>query len=547
MSGWLLPLTAGTRERSTEERSEGGDLVSENQDLAEYGVASHPRKGWLLTERSREILLFLLGLGLTLLASECNHTTSTPVAVTASSRSNSPATGPLRVLASNPRYFTNDGVHVVFLAGSHTWTNFQDKGTTDPPPAFDYNRYISFLVSHNMNFFRLWEWTLSNGGTANQQYEPYVGPYWPWQRIGPGTANDGKLKIDFTQFDQNYFDRMRQRIIQAGQNGIYVSVMLFDAFEFQYDVNSADGNPFENADNVNGISCGGTCPIDFSVAPSAGAWAIEQAYIRKVIDAVNDLDNVLYEVANEPPSPTADTWQAQVISYVKSYEATKPKQHPVGMNQGSGGTDATLYASAADWVSPRVPLPPSNVTTKVLVNDTDHNCYYTCLLGLGKTGQIEWAWENFTNGYNLLFMDPYLVQWTGRNSPSGTCSGGQCTVVDPYWDVIRNALGETRAYAQMMDLAAMTPQGRLSTSGFCLANPGSEYLIYQPGARGWKSYLLWLRRTFAVDLIAGTYRYEWYDPSVGAITARGLITVKGGNQSFTAPFSGQAVLYLKAR
>jgi hypothetical protein len=61
-----------------------------------------------------------------------------------------------------------------------------------------------------------------------------------------------------------------------------------------------------------------------------------------------------------------------VTSYVKSYEATKPKQHPVGMNQGTGATDATRYANAADWVSPRTMLPPSNVTTRVLVNDTDH-------------------------------------------------------------------------------------------------------------------------------------------------------------------------------
>jgi hypothetical protein len=448
---------------------------------------------------------------------------------------------------TNPHYFTDGSGHAIYLAGAHTWTNFQDKGTTDPPPAFDYGSYIKSLVSHNMNFFRLWEWMLSNGGTATERYEPYSAPYWPWQRIGPGYANDGKPKTDFRRLDQNYFDRMRQRIIQAGQNGIYVSVMLFNGFEFQYDVNPLDGNPFKKGNNINGIDCGGSCPVDFNLAQSAGAWAVEQTYIRKVIDTVNDLDNVLYEVANEPPSPTADAWQAQVSSYVKWYEARRPKRHPVGMNQGTGSTDATLYASAADWVSPGTLVAPSNSTNKVVVEDTDHSCYYTCLERLGAAGQLEWAWENFTHGNNLLFMDPYLVQWPSRNSPSGMCSGGQCTVVDPRWNVIREAVGETATYAQKINLSAMTARDSLSSSGYCLANPGSEYLVYEPPAKGWKSYFPWIRWSFTLDLLAGTYRYEWYNPSLGAISDSGSVTVKSGSHSFTAPFSGQAVLYLKAR
>ena len=501
----------------------------------------------MATKRLTEAGLFVLIFGLTLSGSGCRNTASKPVEGMTFNRVRSVATGPLRVLATNPRYFADGSGKVVYLVGSHTWSNFQDKGTTDPPPAFDYDGYLNFLVSHNMNFFRLYEWTLSNGGVATEQFEPRSGPYWPWQRVGPGTANDGKPKTDFTKYDQRYFDRMRQRIIQAGQNGIYVAVMLFNSFEFQYDINSADGNPFEGSNNVNGIQCGSTCPIDFSAAESAGSWAIEQAYIRKVVDTVNDLDNVLYEVGNEPPSPTSDTWQGQVIGYIKLYEGKMPKQHPVGMNPGTGTTDATLYASAADWVSPGALLPPPNVTTKVVVSDTDHSCYYTCLQRLGEAGQRAWAWENFMYGNNLLFMDPYLVQWPGRNSPGGICSGRQCTAADPYYDVIRDAMGETRSYAQKMNLAAMTPRSQLSSTGYCLAHSGSEYLVYKPTIIGWRSHFPWLSRSFTLDMVAGTYSYEWFNPSSGEVAAYGIITLKGGNQSFTAPFSGDAVLYLKVR
>jgi hypothetical protein len=98
-----------------------------------------------------------------------------------------------------------------------------------------------------------------------------------------------------------------------------------------------------------------------------------------------------------------------------------------------------------------------------------------------------------------------------------------------------------------MNLAAMTPQSHLSSSGYCLANPGLEYLIYKAGTSGWKSYFAWLMRSFTLDIVAGTYSYEWYNPSLGEVAATGIVTVKGGNQSFAAPFGGDAVLYLKAQ
>jgi hypothetical protein len=495
-----------------------------------------PEQGW----RDR---LAVSALGILLLAG-CNHSVPALLPAAEPQLVHAAATGPLRVSPENPYFFVDGSGKAVFLAGSHTWSNFLDKGTSDPPPVFDYDGYLKFLSAHNMNFFRLWEWTLSNGGTATEEYEPYSGPYHAWQRTGPGIANDGKPKFDVTKFEQRYFDRMRQRILQAGQRGIYVSVMLFNSFEFQYDVNSADGNPFAGANNINGISCEKTCPIDFSQAPSAGAWAVEQAYLRKVIDTVNDLDNVLYEVGNEPPSPTADVWQAQVVSYVKSYEAGKPKQHPVGVNPGTGTTDAALYAMPGDWVSPGALVPAANATTKVVVSDTDHSCYYTCLQRLGSAGQLEWAWENFTSGNNLLFMDPYLVQWKDRNSPEGLCSGGQCTALDPRWETIRSAIAQTRTFAEKINLTAMRPRGDLSSSGFCLASPGSEYLIYRPAARGWRARVPWLSHSLTIKMVAGVYHYEWFSPTLGKQTAPGTMTLASGSESLTVPFDGDSVLWL---
>src|SRR5216683_6591573 len=56
----------------------------------------------------------------------------------------------------------------------------------------------------------------------------------------------------------------------------------------------------------------------------------QEDYVRKVVDTVNDLDNVLFEICNECNKNSTE-WQDHMINFIKAYEATKPKQHPVGM------------------------------------------------------------------------------------------------------------------------------------------------------------------------------------------------------------------------
>ena len=96
-------------------------------------------------------------------------------------------------------------------------------------------------------------------------------------------------------------------------------------------------------------------------------------------------------------------------------------------------------------------------------------------------------------------------------------------------------MGQTQSYASRMNLAGMTPLNTLSSTNYCLASAGQEYLVYQP-ANG----------PFTVNVVGGAYAYEWFNPVTGNIAGTGTIGAVGGDQSFTPPFSGPAVLYLKA-
>jgi hypothetical protein len=431
--------------------------------------------------------------------------------------------GPLRVCAGNPRYFTDASGKAIYLTAAHTWTNLQDIGLTDPPPAFDFDRYLNFLTAHHYNYIRLWRWETPKD-IEKDNIVRYSAPH-PWKRSGPGTAWDGKPKFDLNTFDEEYFARMRQRVEAAGERGIYVSVMLFNGWELQF--SNWSGHPFNRNNNINGVdgdTDGDGRGDELQSWPvPADVGKIEKAYVRKVIDTVHDFDNILYEISNES-GPYSIDWQYDMIEYVKSYEAGNAKQHPVGMSyQYRGGSNSTLFNSPADWISPDSDSrtgdynyrnnPPPGDGRKVILSDTDH------LWGNG--GDRPWVWKSFLRGLNPLYMDPY------ENPPIWE-------KLLPNIEDVRNNLGYARTYAERVDLTSMTPNLSLSSTGYCLANPGSEYLVYQPDAGD-----------FTVDLIAGSYTYEWFNPVVGTKSAFGSFASKGGRRSFTAPFSGDSVLYLK--
>ena len=129
----------------------------------------------------------------------------------------------------------------------------------------------------------------------------------PWPRTGPGTATDGKPKFDLSTFDDEHFGRLRDRVEAAGRAGIYVDVMLFEGFGLHLTPppDNVEGHPFHAKNNVNGIGIGSI--VDYMVLPlDPRIQALQEAYIRKVVDTVQDLPNVLYEVANEASGEDAD-------------------------------------------------------------------------------------------------------------------------------------------------------------------------------------------------------------------------------------------------
>ncbi len=426
--------------------------------------------------------------------------------------------GPLRVHPTNPRYFTDgtknpDGSpKAVYLTGSHTWGNLCDYCTNWP--AFDFNGYLDFLERYHHNFIRLW----SGEGMGHQP-----GPY---ARTDRGSAKDGGLKVDLDRFDPAFFDRLRARVIAARDRGVYVGIMLFrpDSGAKREDWGELLFNPANNVQGINGDTNGDGSGAEAYDQSIPRITAYQEAFVRKVIDTVNDLDNVLYEIGNEGDL-TSVPWQYHFIRFIKQYEAGKPKKHPVGMTavfnilNGTWATDnRVLFESPADWISPGLDPykdnPPASDGMKVIIADVDHIWPTPPHHG--------WIWECLLRG-----IQPILMDWYCYGDPKWTSSAEQ--------EAMRKNMGYALTYANKINLAAMILRNDLASTGFCLANPGTEYLVYQPkGGEG-----------FSVEVQAGTYRYEWYNPVKGENAGSDHIQAVGRGLQFKAPFEGDAVLYLQ--
>jgi hypothetical protein len=214
-----------------------------------------------------------------------------------------------------------------------------------------------------------------------------------------------------------------------------------------------------------------------------------------------------------------------MIDFIKRYEATKPKQHPVGITSAGFSSSyddlAELLNSPADWISPGRPLslaydylenPPPADGDKVIISDSDHLAR--------ELKDASWIWKSLTRGLNPIFMDAY--------PPLDTLATGDVTL-------IRKNMGYARAYAEKTDLASMAPRPELSSTKYVLANPGGEYLIFQPDSG-----------PITVNLQKGQYRYEWFNPRTGLASDKASLGASSGNITLSPPFSGSAVLFIQS-
>lgn len=122
-----------------------------------------------------------------------------------------------------------------------------------PVPTFDWQAYLTMMLDHNHNFMRLWGWKQS--AWAPWTPDKILFETTLYVRTGPGGALDGGLKFVLKNLNPAYFERMRARLTECRDRGIYCS--FFRGFSYNRRRHCGQqtwsGHPYNAQKDINGV------------------------------------------------------------------------------------------------------------------------------------------------------------------------------------------------------------------------------------------------------------------------------------------------------
>ena len=178
----------------------------------------------------------------------------------------------------------------------------------------------------------------------------------------------------------------------------------------------------------------------------------QDAYVEKAIDTLNDLPNVLWLISEEGPGKFPMVERSPDCACPVPTSQGMPYRHPIGYGTLADFDDSVITNSNADWIDPASRFSPTTSCgtgtprCKVNINDSDHS-YFGMWNSSAQENRI-YAWENFTNGNQVVFMDPYDVYYPRETR--NVCAGpvnGICADPDPRWNNFRDNLGYILRYS----------------------------------------------------------------------------------------------------
>src|SRR5207245_15834 len=108
-------------------------------------------------------------------------------------------------------------------------------------------------------------------------------------------STDDKGKLNLRAYNKAYFERLKDFVQKAGEQGIVVELVLFCAI---YDDKLWDINPMNAKNNVNDVGRVGRQEV-YTLKDKA-LTEVQVNLVHELVTALKDFDNVYFEVCNEP-------------------------------------------------------------------------------------------------------------------------------------------------------------------------------------------------------------------------------------------------------
>jgi hypothetical protein len=210
---------------------------------------------------------------------------------------------------------------------------------------FDYDIYIKEMKRTGQNgtrvftFYREKDSSISGPGNMNTLAPRPEASVMPWVRVPErGKAADGLNKFHLNRWNTAYFDRLRDYVRKCDENGIVCEIVLFCN---PYSQDKYDMFPCSAASNVNGIGGDIDNIREFMTLKAPTIVAFQEQFVRKIVAELNELDNVYYEICNEPNlygdfseegEKSILEWHSHLARIIREAESKLAKRHLIAAN-----------------------------------------------------------------------------------------------------------------------------------------------------------------------------------------------------------------------
>jgi hypothetical protein len=432
-------------------------------------------------------------------------------------------TGPLALHPDNPHYFLWRGKPTVLITSGEHYGALLNLD-------FDYRKYLDTLAADGLMLTRVFSgaYVEPEGAfnIARNTLAPLPGRFIsPWARSNQAGYANGGNRFDLERWDEAYFTRLEDLAAYAGQKGIVIELTLFCPM---YEDEQWNLSPMNARNNINGVGNIGRLDVH-TLDKHGGLLPVEETLTRKLVTALNPMDNVMFEIMNEPYAggvPMA--WQHRIADVIAETERGLPKKHLISQNVANKSATIDAPHAGVSVFNFHYAAPPDAVAT---------NYHLNRVIGDNETGfrgtsdapyRLE-AWDFIVSGGGLFNNLDYsfAAGYEGGTFvyPASQPGGGNAG--------FRRQMRILSDFIHGFDFVRMRPDNTVITGGVpagvtarALVESGKAMAIYVRG--GGASTVL------SVQLPAGAWTAEWIDTKTGA-TARTTDVTGGAIRPLEAP------------
>ncbi len=447
----------------------------------------------------------------------------------------------------NPHYFLFRGKPAILIGSTEHYGAVLNAD-------FDYRRYLDELKANDLNVTRtfsgIYSEPLGAFGIHQNTLAPASGKLvCPWARSAEAGYANGGSKFDLDKWDEAYFARLKDFITEAGKRDIVVELDLFSNY---YDTAKWRLCPLYHANNINNVGNFENHEEVLSMKHPE-VVAAQEKMVRKIVSELKDMDNLYYEICNEPyfgDTLSLQEWQKHMTAVVADAEKDFTYRHLVSHNVANGSRKIEAPDSLVSIFNFHYAKPPvavaMNYGLKKVTGDNE-----TGFNGIEDIQYRTEAWDFIVAGgglFNHLDYSFTVGNETGtfiveKGQPGG---GGKN---------LRSQLQILAKTIRSYDFVSMEPHSDLVSGWFpqavtirVLAHPGKEYLVYINNRQDWQDTIPQqpVKATFWLRLIEGKYSSKWINTLTGEKTAFELKKGNNGVVEINTPeFTGDIALEIR--